>query len=595
MLIVAALISPGAWRITHLPALPEAAASHLIVLALWFAAAGLGLMRLDGLDRRLAWGLLGVGVVTALSWVAGGSLLQVAFYDLYASMPLVQWLAYPAAFALVAGLRLEWRWVRAGLCAAVAVGALMSMVLAYQQLTLGGITYVFGTTAYSITALVALIPVAVGLGATERGRIKVACYGAAGVISLCVGAFSGATMGTLATVFAVLVAVAVHPRAWRSGGLPGTMALGLAGLAVLAMLVVSVPAISGSVVGPDAAGRDNESVASRVYLWRGAQAMFLEHPWLGVGPGGYRTRAVEYLDPEALSFGPDQPGNIDPGVYSPQSPHSLLWEIATRLGVVGLVAFGALFALWGWVLRDRLRPGEEGFSLRAGMAAGFVAALFSLMVNPVVFVIGLFAPVAAGLAVATAEIPSPAREPSAAPRRWPWLAVAGVLVAAVALWQVWGEWTAQSVSPEDPFAAIEAHERALDIVPGNPVIERRLLGFRLLVAGDAAGVAAAQAAVDEAPGYIGAFVPNSVSLAGISLAQAQRTGRTDVTWERRILDEAALRIPPIPSLVAERLHVALIEGDIEAVRLAVPDAKRWGGPYPYTASYLQRAAEMLSR
>lgn len=596
-LVLAAFLAPGAWRITHLPVQPESAASQLVVTGLWFIVVGSGLLPLAGLDRRVVWGLVAAGAAVLAAWLVAGDLAQSAFYDIFGAMPLVQWLAFPAVFALAATLLFRGPWVERALAVCAAAAALLSTVLAYQVVRFDGFTEVFGSTGYSVTALAPFVPVAAALAARAKGPARIAWGVVAGVVALCVGVLAGTTMGTLAVGVGALAGAAAVAFAVVSTddarrrvvvGAP----LALVAIAVVALLVAQVPAVSGGFVTPGIAG-ENESVSSRVEMWQGAQAMFAEFPLLGVGPSGYRLRAVEFLPPEMFQYGPDQPGNIDPSVYSPQSPHALLWEVGTRLGIAGWLGFGALLVLWVMVLRERLAEGGEYTVLRAGLAAAFVTALFALMVQPVHFAIGLFAPVAAGLAIA----PSAPLAPPRADRAWLWRTMAlvssGVLVIMIAFWQLYGLWIAESVSPEDLPAAIEAHEEALRVVPGHPNLERRLLAFRIITAGTPEEIAAAQRDIDLAPGYIREFVPAMVSFAGHSLAQADRTGRADVAWERRVLDEAAERIPPIPSLVAERLHVAIIEGDRAAIEAAIPDAEKWGEPYPFTGIFLQRAGDAL--
>jgi hypothetical protein len=87
------------------------------------------------------------------------------------------------------------------------------------------------------------------------------------------------------------------------------------------------------------------------------------------------------------------------------------------------------------------------------------------------------------------------------------------------------------------------------------------------------------------------YAPNLVNFAAYSLIQAERTGRTDLTWERGLLKRADAELPPIPSLVAEELHLAVLSGSAADIRAAVPLAQRWGMRYPPIESYLQRARE----
>ena len=181
-----------------------------MTLAVWLAAFGLGVVTFVRPDRRMLWALGAVGSSIALSFIAGGSHFAAAFYDLYADMPLVQWLAFPVIFLLAAGMGVDRHRLEPGLSMVVALGALLSAVLAYQQMTILE-SYVFGSTAYSVTALVTLIPVAVWLAASRRGMASAAWYACAVLIAVALGVVSRSSMGALAVGFAILVSVAVHP------------------------------------------------------------------------------------------------------------------------------------------------------------------------------------------------------------------------------------------------------------------------------------------------------------------------------------------------------------------------------------------------
>ncbi len=595
VLVVLAFVSSGAWWFFTLPPAPIAKALNLVTLALWLAAFGLGLVVFVRPDRRLLWALGAVLVSIGLSFVVGGSHFAVAFYDLYADMPLVQWLAFPVMFLLAAGMRTDRSRLERGLSVVVALGAVFCVILTYQQLTIG-VSWVFGSSSYAVTALAALIPVAVWLGSSRRGVARAAWYACAAVIAIALGVVSRSSMGALAVGFALLVSVAVHPVVLGARGrglrILQVVALSLAGLMVAGLVFVQVPALSGRWVNAEAFAAQR-NIVSRVYLWQGAQKMLAARPVLGFGPSGYRVWAVDYLDPNALRFGADQFGNTDPTVYSAQSPHSLIWDIGTRLGVIGLVAFGALLAVWGAVLVPLVRSLDATSGLRAALAAGFVSALFALLVNPAIFAIGLFAPVAAGLAVGPmTDKPSGAEKPTPN-RATVWLAVVGLAVILLAGWLFLGEWRAFNARAEAPEVAVVEYAAVLRTTPGNPMALRKLLENRLILASDAE-IGAAQAAVDDAPSFIRDYAPNLSNFAAYSLAQAQRTGRTDLSWEQKLLTAAAAKMPPIPSTVAEQLHLAVLSGDAEAVRRALPDAERWGGPYPYTAGYIQAASQLTS-
>ncbi len=105
----------------------------------------------------------------------------------------------------------------------------------------------------------------------------------------------------------------------------------------------------------------------RLQLWRSAWRMFLEHPWLGVGPDNflyaYRSR---YVLPTAW-----QELNLS-------HPHNLFFDLLTRVGLLGTVPGLAMLALtlghgWAW-LRCRCDD-ETGRLSYLGLYAGLVAGL----------------------------------------------------------------------------------------------------------------------------------------------------------------------------------------------------------------------------
>lgn len=595
ILVFSAFVAPGAWLVVTLPPVPIAKALNLLTVAAWLLAFGLGLVRWVRPERRVMWAVAAVLASVAASLVLGGSWFQVVFYDLYANMPLVQWLAFPLVFVLAAGIACDRPRLESALAVVVLFGAVLAGVEAFQQFTTGT-PRVFGSTGYSTAALAPLIPLGAVLAASRGGAMRVALYAAAALIALDVGLWAGSTMGAIATAFAVLLALAAHPvvRSPVSGGRRAVRVGALVAAAgmVLVMLFAQVPALSGRWISPDTLGSGGTSVASRLYMWQGAQHMVVERPAFGYGPSGYRMAAVEYLPAEALQYGADRQGNIDPTVYSPQSPHSLLWEAGTRLGLIGVAALLALLGIWAASVAGRLRSDAAGSPLRRALAAAFVTAAFALSVDPLIFAVGLFAPVAAGLAIAPLGV-SDVGERGVRPWVPAAMAVSGVLVAVVAVWLGVGEWRLVTAGSDDTAQMRASLQSALAVMPGHPQAERQLWEIDLLMASSDAEAAAVQTGVDGAPTCIAGFAPNLVSLATYSLTQAERTGRSDLSWEAGLLDEAAERTPPIPSLVAERLRLAVMIGDPATIEAALAEAERWGGPYPFTEAYIGRAQDAL--
>jgi len=581
--------------ITQLPPLPVAKALNLVSVAVWIAAFAIPVVRAGRLDRRIVWGLCAVGASVAISFVVAGSYFPVVVYDLFGDMPLLQWMAFPVVFGLACLFDGSAEALKRALSAVVGAGVVIVAVMAFQQQTTSE-NWVFGTTAYSITALAPLIPIAAGLAIVTSGTRRVVWFAAAAFVAGVLAFSSESQMGTVATLFTVLGSAgglllvdAGGGRARRWAG--GALALGAA-LLVVGMLAIQFTAVNEAVVSRAGSLRANESVMSRVYLWRGAQDMVVARPIAGWGPSGYRVFAANYLRAEALQFGPDVEGNADPTVYSPQSPHSVLWETLSRLGLLGLAALLFLGVQWGRVLVSRVRQEPDSAVVRVSVAIGFASAVFCVLANPVLFPIGLFVAVMPGLAVAPVSSGADKVGPVGNGRRLAMLAAAAVLAVA-AVWLGVGEWNARAIDASDPFTAAIEYDRVLAGMPGHPMTLRRSLETRLLIAGDEAQSSQARAAVDESPEYMRDFAPNLVNFVAFSLAQADRTGRTDVRWEQEQLARADAALPPIPSLVAEQLHVALTAGDVVATRSALGPARRWGGPYPYTEAYIARAEELL--
>lgn len=591
-LVLAALVSPGAWLVMRLPPVPVAKALHLMTVGAWAIALGLGAVAVARPDRRVLMGIAAAVASVLASFVVAGDHFQVFFYDLYGNMPLVQWLAFPAMFVMAASLVLDRKYVETALVAATVAGSVLASAVIFQGVTTR-LVWVFGSTGYSSAALAPLIPVAVILASKRSGSVRVALYAAGALIAAAIGVFSWSTMGTIAALFAVLVSMAIHPITVSTSGFLVRIRVGAVvsiALLVLVVMLAQLPFVSGTWVNQETMASVDRNLTSRAQMWHGAQAMLGDRPLTGFGPSGYRLRAVEYLTPEALQFGPDSPGNVDPTVYSPQSPHSFIWEIATRLGLFGVLGFGTLLVMWILALKARIEVDDDTTDVRLGLAGGVVCGVFTLFVNPVLFPIGLFMPVAAGIAVA--PIGKKGAETGRVARAG--LAGIGVLVIATAIWLHSGESRSYAPVSDNAFELMASYEETLRITPGHPPTERRLLEMRLFVATDDVAVREAQAQVDAAPRYIHDFAPNLVSLAGHSLSQAERTGRTDLSWERSLLDRAAERTPPIPSLVVERLRLAVLVGDSDEIRAALPEALRWGTPYPSAEFYVARAQELLA-
>jgi len=166
-------------------------------------------------------------------------------------------------------------------------------------------------------------------------------------------------------------------------GLPAalvTMAL-LAGgrwrWAALALVVVGGLAVIPLMRVPrfgSALQLEEGSTFFRLELWRSTLALIREHPWFGVGPGGfpaaYRTR---YILPSAWA---------EPTL---EHPHSIYLDHLARLGIPGLLAGAAAQVAFWRELRRGLRAHPEARGLLVGLAGSMAALLAHGLVDNTLF------------------------------------------------------------------------------------------------------------------------------------------------------------------------------------------------------------------
>ncbi len=191
---------------------------------------------------------------------------------------------------------------------------------------------------------------------------------------------------------ALVVAALVRRGRWLIvGGLVVLVGLGLLGPYELRQRL-------GKMADPQEAG-----LRERIYMWRSGTAMWLERPWLGVGPGLVRREYGRFALPEAYK-------------KRTSHVHNAPLQILVERGMLGFVAWlwlwGAYFWRAGHILRVLSPEAGPDRSLVIGAiaaAAGFlvsglteynwgdaevVTVLWALMALP--FVVGRGAPAAPG-------------------------------------------------------------------------------------------------------------------------------------------------------------------------------------------------------
>lgn len=223
--------------------------------------------------------------------------------------------------------------------------------------------------SFAGAGLAGLAGVAAVAWRAARGRSV--SSGAAGLVTLGAGAaalgvfLAGSKAGyAMAAVGAVLALAAVLAPAKARVLLAGRRG-GLVALCVMGMVLGAVIArgMAGEALG-------ERSVLFRWFYLQGAARVIAEHPGLGVGPDGFKQAYM--LAKPALS-----PENVE-------SPHSVAFDFAARLGVLGL-AWAGLFFWWvaraGRTLVSEKPAIEAGGGLRAEAWLACGAAAVATLVS----------------------------------------------------------------------------------------------------------------------------------------------------------------------------------------------------------------------
>ena len=213
------------------------------------------------------------------------------------------------------------------------------------------------------------LPLAASMVLIGRDPIRRWLYAGAAVIiglTILLTFSKGALLLGVPAALAVIVIARWGRRGWLL--VAGTLAAGLVALPLLARL----PRFA------DLLDFTSGTSFFRVQLWISAWRMWLDHPWLGVGPDNflqwYRSR---YILPDAW-----QEPNLS-------HPHNILLDFLSRLGILGLAAGVAMLAgFWriasGSYLRlRRARATPENLSLLA-LTVGLMAAIADMLAHGLV-------------------------------------------------------------------------------------------------------------------------------------------------------------------------------------------------------------------
>lgn len=227
-----------------------------------------------------------------------------------------------------------------------------------------------GETNRFAQIMAVLIPIAGGCALVMRGRLRVFCWLAAGLI-LAGMAFAFSRGAIVALALALPFALGFRLLRWRQVVVAGLLGvLLLLAMPHYAKRVVSIGQIAARSLGLDPTGMRNADGAARGRLteMKAAGMLFMEYPVLGAGPG----LAPYYYEENATVVG----GKVRSGT---RRSHNLYLQLAAETGVLGLATF-LLFV--GLVLREldgtRRRTEKSDRELWAVICGLELALLISL-------------------------------------------------------------------------------------------------------------------------------------------------------------------------------------------------------------------------
>ncbi|MBP7693894.1 MAG: O-antigen ligase family protein, partial [Anaerolineales bacterium] len=354
--------------------------ASMLEFALWLAAAAWVIRALPPAVRQIRAGGWRWPRLSALDWgvlallgVAAASTLTAARQDVagyeFRTVLLGSAVYYGLLRAVALDERQVWRIVDffiMGAAAVAAIGLYQALTGADLIITEEGVARirsVYGSPNNLALYLGRALPVALAVILLGRQPLRRGLYALA---ALGMGAALLLTFSRGALVLGLPAALAVLVIGWQ--GRRGALAVAAAGgLALLAVpLLAQLPRFAGLFDTQAGTG------FFRVNLWVSAGRMFLDHPWLGVGPDNflYAYRGF-YILPQAW-----QEPNLS-------HPHNLVLDFLSRLGGLGALAGAGLIGGLGRHLLQRLRPGVSPASWRP-LYLGWLALLADMLAHGLV-------------------------------------------------------------------------------------------------------------------------------------------------------------------------------------------------------------------
>jgi putative inorganic carbon (HCO3(-)) transporter len=262
----------------------------------------------------------------------------------------------------------------------LAAGAMLAAVTLYQQLTgtyfrpYGGFGQVdtafyraqsdvarlagpLGDPNYYAQILLPTVPLGLLTAMREREPVLRIAAGAITVLVTFAMAFTysrGAAVALLALVIAMTAMG--YLRAVHLAAVAGAIVVLLAVVPAYRERVESIASVGGATARAGQETTADESSRSRTTEVLAAGLAFLDHPVLGVGPGGFPFYYQVYAPRVGIEVREKATSGADKGAAAKRAAHNLFMGIAADLGAAGLAVFVAIlsFTFAGlWRVRRR--------------------------------------------------------------------------------------------------------------------------------------------------------------------------------------------------------------------------------------------------
>jgi O-antigen ligase len=308
----------------------------------------------------------------ALALLAAGTLALLWSPDRHSSFGIYrQFLVEPVLAGYALYLLLErrqdvwlagWALVAAGLLPALGeLGSAMQQLGQFRTWDVHPPTGFYLNANFAAQMIVPALAVALGLALQAERRWRVAALAAAAVLLL--GLVVSYSRGGFLGLAGALVVV------WWLG-IRRKLPFALGGVAAAALALLAIPRMLDRLRHELDPHDPNNTVLSRLPIWRAAVRMIHDHPLTGVGLNSFAQ--------QLRSYAPDVQ-------ESHTHPHNVLLNFWVVLGVLGLAAY--LWAIvWigraiaaGLARRDELRP------LQVGLAAALAAILLHGLVDSTIW------------------------------------------------------------------------------------------------------------------------------------------------------------------------------------------------------------------